>query len=79
VRVLVVLATEVGDAAGWWLAAECGVAAVVIVVVEPVGEGGDAVGFGGVGVCVGPFVEQGPAEPLDAPMLSSGGVEVFDF
>jgi hypothetical protein len=61
---LVVLPGQVGDAAGWWLAAECGVAAMVIVVVEPVGEGGDAVGFGGVGVRVGPFVEQGPVEPL---------------
>lgn len=28
---LAVLSTQVGYAVGWWLAAECGVAAVVIV------------------------------------------------
>lgn len=44
-RTLGVLAREVGNAAGGWVAAECGVAAVVIVGVEPVGEGGAAGGF----------------------------------
>lgn len=39
------------------MAAECGVAAVVVVGVEPVGECLAAVGFGGVGAGVGPFVE----------------------
>jgi hypothetical protein len=34
-RGLVVLTREVGDAAGGWLAGECGVAAVVIVGVQP--------------------------------------------
>ena len=40
-----VLSREVGDAAGGWLAAECGVAAVIVVAVEPVGQGGLPVGF----------------------------------
>jgi hypothetical protein len=47
------------------VAAECGVAAVVIVGVQPGGEGGDAFGFGAVGGGVGPFVEQGAVEPFD--------------
>ncbi len=34
-----VLIREVGDAAGGWLAFECGVSAVVIVGVQPAGEG----------------------------------------
>lgn len=37
-RGLVVLSGEVGDAAGWWLAADAGVGSVVVVPVEPVGE-----------------------------------------
>ncbi|QJS14054.1 hypothetical protein HKX69_35110 [Streptomyces argyrophyllae] len=37
-RGLVVLSGEVGDAAGWWLAADVGVGSVVVVPVEPVGE-----------------------------------------
>ena len=47
------------------MAVECGVAAVVIVVMEPVGVGGCAFGFGAVHVGVGPFLEQGPVEPFD--------------
>ena len=37
-RWLAVLPCEVGDAAGGWVAAECGVAAVVIVGVQPLRE-----------------------------------------
>ena len=39
--------------------------AVVIVVVQPAGEFGQAVGLAGVGPCVGPLGDQGPVEPLD--------------
>jgi hypothetical protein len=42
---LAVLSREVGDAAGRWFAGECGVAAVVIVGVEPVWEGFAAFGL----------------------------------
>jgi hypothetical protein len=33
-----VLSGEVGDAAGWWVAADAGVGSVVVVTVQPVGE-----------------------------------------
>lgn len=49
---------EVGDAAGGWVASECGVAAMVIVGVEPLGQCLAAVGFGSVGLGVGPFIEE---------------------
>jgi hypothetical protein len=41
--------------------AECGVSAVIVVGVEPVGQGGAASGLAGVGLGVGPFVGQGAA------------------
>jgi hypothetical protein len=37
---LVVLFGEVGDAAGWWVAADAGVGSVVVVPVQPVGKRG---------------------------------------
>jgi hypothetical protein len=40
-----VLSGQVGDAAGWGLAADAGVGSVVVVPVQPVGEGGLAFGF----------------------------------
>jgi hypothetical protein len=58
---LVVLSREVGDAGGGW-AADRGVAAVMVVVVEPVGQGGASLGLGSVGAVVGPLVEQGAVE-----------------
>lgn len=63
-----VLPCEVGDAAGGWLAAECGVGAVVIVVVQPGPERVGALGVAGVGAGVGPFVGQGAVKPLDFPV-----------
>ncbi len=47
------------------MAAECGVSAVIVVGVEPVWQGGAALGFGGVGLGVGPFVREGAVEPFD--------------
>ncbi len=46
------------------MAAECGVAAVVIVGVQPAGELGAAFGVAAVKPCVGPFVGQGAVESL---------------
>ena len=55
--------------------------AVVIVVVQPAGEFGQAVGLAGAGPCVGPLGDQGPVEPLD-PAVGLGrvgpGVRVRD-
>src|SRR5690349_8445786 len=59
-----VLTCEVGDAAGGWVACECGVSAVMVVGVQPVWQGSAAFGVGAVGLGVGPFVEQGAVEPL---------------
>ncbi|GGK25254.1 hypothetical protein GCM10011583_66570 [Streptomyces camponoticapitis] len=59
---------EVGDAAGGWLALECGVSAVVIVGVEPVGVCLASFGLGAVGLRVSPFVEEGSVEPFDFPV-----------
>ncbi len=64
-ELLGVLPCEVGDAAGGWLAVECGVSAVVIVGVQPPRERFAALGFGPVGAGVGPFVEQGAVEAFD--------------
>ncbi len=47
------------------MAAECGVAAVVIVGVQELGVGRGALVLAGVGTGVGPFFEQGPVEPFD--------------
>ena len=54
-----------GNAAGGWVSAECVVAAVMIVGVQPVGERGTAVGLRPVRAGVGPFLEQGAVEPFD--------------
>ncbi|MBA9049593.1 hypothetical protein BJ996_006324 [Streptomyces phaeogriseichromatogenes] len=45
--VLGVLSGEVGDAAGWWMAADAGVGSVVVVPVEPVGKRGLSFGVSG--------------------------------
>src|SRR5699024_7880916 len=50
-----VVPTEVGYAAGWWVALQRGVAAVMIIGVEEGGELCEALGFAGVGARVGPF------------------------
>jgi hypothetical protein len=50
------------DAGDGWLAAECGVATVVVVGAEEVCQGCRAFGVAGVGPLVGPFVEQGAVE-----------------
>src|SRR5699024_4283433 len=60
-----VVPTEVGYAAGWWVALQRGVAAVMIIGVEEGGELCEALGFAGVGARVGPFLFQGAVEPLD--------------
>jgi hypothetical protein len=44
------------NAAGWWFASECGVVAVVIGGVDPVGEGIAPFGVGAVRAGVSPFV-----------------------
>src|SRR5699024_10721393 len=62
---LAVVPTEVGYAAGWWVALQRGVAAVMIIGVEEGGELCEALGFAGVGARVGPFLFQGAVEPLD--------------
>lgn len=62
---LAVLTRQVGYAVCRCGAFECGVAAVVIVGVEEVGEGRDAFALAGVGAGVGPFLLQGAVEPLD--------------
>src|SRR5690606_37172525 len=64
-HLLVVLSREVGNAAGGWEAAECGVAAVMVVDVQPGRKRGAAFGLGGVGAGVGPFVQQGAVVALD--------------
>jgi hypothetical protein len=69
--VLVVFGGEVGDAVDGWTA-DRGVHAVMVVAVEPAGKRACAVGFAVVGPDVGPFVEQGPVEALDAPMFVKG-------
>ena len=43
-------------------------AAVVIVGVEPAGQGLAAFGFAGVGMGVGPFVKHGAVEAFDFPV-----------
>jgi hypothetical protein len=60
-----VLPCEVGGAAGGWLALQCGVSVVVIVGVQPCGEGVVSFLLGVVGAGVGPFVEQGAVEAFD--------------
>ena len=55
-RRLGVLPGQVGDAAGGWMAADCGVSAVMVVGVEEGGQGGTPLRFAGVGLGVGPFV-----------------------
>lgn len=64
VLALDVLTREVGDAAGGWLALECGVSAVVIVGVEPGGVCLAPLGLAPVCLRVGPFVQQRPVEPF---------------
>src|SRR5699024_8455114 len=64
-RGLAVVPAEVGYAAGWWVALQRGVAAVMIIGVEEGGELCEALGFAGVGARVGPFLFQGAVEPLD--------------
>src|SRR5215470_2515337 len=59
-----VLSGQVGDAAGWWLAVERGVSAVMVVDVEPGVKGSAALGFGGVGAGVGPLVGEGAVVAL---------------
>src|SRR5690606_37787434 len=44
---------------------ECGVASVMVVVVEEAGKGGAAFGVAGVGGGPGPLVFEGEVEPLD--------------
>ena len=44
-------------------------ASVVIVVVQPLVEGGDSLGFGGVGLGIGPFLEHDAVEPFDFEFL----------
>lgn len=55
---LVVLTRSVVHARDGWVAAECGVAAVVVVGVQKVCQGCGPCGVAGVGPLVGPFVEQ---------------------
>jgi hypothetical protein len=62
---LVVLTGEVRYAAGGWLAAEWGVAAVVIVDVWPGGEFLAAFGIAAVEAGVCPFVDQSAVESFD--------------
>ena len=50
------------------MAVECGLAAVVIVGVEPLVETGDAFVFGAVRAGVGPFLEHGPVQPFHLPV-----------
>lgn len=58
-RHLAVLTCQVVHTADRWVASECGVAAMVVVAVEEVGQGCGAFGVAGVWPLVGPFVEQG--------------------
>ena len=60
-----VLFGEVSDAAGGGVATDSGVGSVVVVPVEPVGEGFLPLGLGGVGPGVGPFLEEGAVEAFD--------------
>src|SRR4051812_18406681 len=62
---LVVLPTEVGHAGGGWLACERGVAAVEVVMVQPVRERVAAGGVAEVDLGVGPLVEHGAVVALD--------------
>ncbi|GAA5215957.1 hypothetical protein GCM10023323_67060 [Streptomyces thinghirensis] len=59
------LCGQVGDAAGWWVAADAGVGSVVVVPVQPVGKRGLPFDVGGVGPLVGPFLKQGA---MDGPL-----------
>ncbi len=59
------LSGQVGDAAGWWVAADAGVGSVVVVPVQPVGKRGLSFDVGGVGPLVGPFLKQGAVEAFD--------------
>jgi hypothetical protein len=62
---LVVLPGEVGQAGDGWFAAGCGVGSVVIVEVEPGGEGFAAGVFGAVEASQSPAVGQGAVEAFD--------------
>jgi hypothetical protein len=67
---------EVVDAGDGWLAAEGGVAAVMVVEVQPLVELAAPLGVGAVGACVGPFVEQGAVEALNLAVgLGSAGAD----
>lgn len=59
------LGLVVVDAADGWAAFESGVAAVMVVEVEPACKGSDALAFGAVEAGVGPFVEEGVVEAFD--------------
>jgi hypothetical protein len=60
-----VLSGQVGDTAGGWVAAECGVCSVMVVDVQPWVKGGAPLGFCGAGAGVGPFVGEGAVAALD--------------
>ena len=62
---LVVLSREVGNTAHRWVAAEGGVATVMIVEVLPTGKGGGASCLAAIDADVGPFLEQGAVEAFD--------------
>ncbi|GAA3597374.1 hypothetical protein GCM10022295_92460 [Streptomyces osmaniensis] len=68
-KALGVLSRRVVDAGDGWVAAECGVAAVVVVGVQEVCQGFGAFGVAGVGPLVGPSVEQGAVEAFDLPLV----------
>jgi hypothetical protein len=60
-----VLTGQVGDAAGRFFAADSGVGSVVVVPVQPLGKRCLAFGLLGLGLYVGPFVEQCAVEAFD--------------
>src|SRR5436190_7396419 len=64
-RGLAVLPTDVVNAAGRWPVADGAVWSPVVVVVEPVWQGGVAVAMGAVGEAVGPFACHRLVETLD--------------
>jgi hypothetical protein len=62
---LAVMPRSVVDAADGWVAAECGVGAVIVVGVQPAVKRRAAVAVGLIRLGVGPFFEQGAVEPFD--------------